>query len=68
MGSMIVVFLSATLESVLFHALDFPDMVSAIGISDDVVVRPFRAEDLPQVLEVFQAGMHSYAAFQAMPE
>ncbi|KAG6615531.1 N-acetyltransferase-like protein [Phytophthora cinnamomi] len=39
-----------------------------MGVSDDVVVRPFRAEDLPQVREIFKAGMQSYAAFQAMPE
>ncbi|KAK1929850.1 N-acetyltransferase family 8 member 2 [Phytophthora citrophthora] len=41
-----------------------------MGISDagDIVIRQFRAEDLPQVLEIFKAGMESYAAFRAMPK
>ncbi|KAL3658429.1 hypothetical protein V7S43_016562 [Phytophthora oleae] len=42
-----------------------------MGISNaavDIVIRQFRAEDLPQVLDVFKAGMQSYAAFRAMPE
>lgn len=44
------------------------DISDTTPISVDVVVRPFRAEDLPQVVEVFKAGMRSYAPFRVMPE
>ncbi|GMF14197.1 unnamed protein product [Phytophthora lilii] len=45
-----------------------------MGISDtnqvtaNIVIRQFRAVDLPQVVEVFKGGMRSYAPFRALPE
>ncbi|KAL4130283.1 hypothetical protein PRIC2_006289 [Phytophthora ramorum] len=44
------------------------DKAEQTHVSVDIVVRQFRAEDLPQVVEIFKAGMRSYDAFRALSE
>ncbi|KAG2772782.1 hypothetical protein PC129_g19893 [Phytophthora cactorum] len=36
--------------------------------NSDITIRQFRADDLPQVVEMFLTGMRSYEAFRAMTE
>ncbi|KAG3030169.1 hypothetical protein PC121_g6289 [Phytophthora cactorum] len=49
--------------------LESPPPTKSMGdLNSDIVIRQFRVEDLPQVVEVFEAGIWSYEAFRAIPE